>query len=1108
MRIFFRGLEGVYKYRMVRWWVSALLCLLVFTTVRATDPLPTPAASIHFIENKHQWHAGILFGAPVEGGYLTFQRDKLQFLFQGRSAAPAKHIKSEHRVPDGHVADDGHHLVPATNAHVVDVIFVGANPLTYVAGEEKVVTQYNYFLGDDPARWASGAAAYSRVRYHDLYCGIDLVYGSQDGRMKYEWIVSPMQDPSAIALRYTGADEVSIVNDSLYVRTSVNEVWELKPYAYQEIHGRRTPVPCRYTLRGQVVGYDFPEGYNPAYTLVIDPALVFSGYSGSTADNWGFTATYDTLGHAYSGGIVENVPGLQYPVTPGAFEVTHQGGNWDIGLMKFDSAGTAMLYATYLGGDGVETPQSLVVNHAGELVVLGVTSSSDFPVSNSSAFQEGLGTEPIGGIDFSTGVDLFVAKLSGDGSRLLAGTYVGGSEPDGINDNILNRNYGDALRGDIIVDANDLVYFASSTYSTDFPAVNSGTTHGGGQDAVLVKLTSDLSGIVWSRFIGGSGMDVAYSLELDPAGNVFVAGGTNGSLPGMNGFRRTSWGGIDGWVMSFTAAGAMRNGTFVGTSDTDQCYFVDLDQNGDVYLFGQTTGRYPVSKRQQVYYNANSGHFIQKLSNTLRDTLLSTVIGKGGFLPVLSPTAFLVSECGFIYLSGWGGEINGTSTTGLQTTPDAYERVGHGHDFYLMVLSGDVRTLLYATFLGGTVSQTHVDGGTSRFDKQGVVYHAVCAGCRGFSDFPAENVPEAHRTNRSSNCNNAVFKFDLSQLRAAVRTNTVDFSHPGVNKICIPDEIVFENFSYGGKVYEWDFGDGTTLTTTNTDPIVHRYKESNRRYTVWLKALAPETCKGVDSMSVYVDVFDAQARVQDNDDLCAGTEYTLQASGAAVYSWRSADGSFTSASPSPVVMPADTTVYYLTYTEVSGCMGRDTVQLNVVPLIRAEFTLDRITDCFSQPVVHVINLTDSLVATDELYFDMGDSTLWDLTDFTHRYKDDGTYIVKLIAARQAGDSTCVTEQSQPVDIFTLKVPNVITPDASPGQNDTFVIGYGQTPSQSPVDVGYPVAVKIFNRWGNLLYESSDYKNDWNGSGLASGTYFFEVTVQGHATCKGWVQLLR
>jgi hypothetical protein len=230
MRRFFRGLAIMCVCRRVqRWGILVLLFVMTHAAAWATDPHPKAGTSVHFIENKHQWQADILFGTPVKQGYVTFQRDKLQFLFQGHRPRPVKGTASRQGVPTAAVADDGHHLQPSTDGHVVDVAFVGANPLVYIAGEAPVATQYNFFLGNDPSQWASGAAAYSRVRYHDLYCGIDLVYGSQEGRMKYEWIVSPRQDPSAIALRYTGADEVSIIHDSLYIRTSVNEVWELKP---------------------------------------------------------------------------------------------------------------------------------------------------------------------------------------------------------------------------------------------------------------------------------------------------------------------------------------------------------------------------------------------------------------------------------------------------------------------------------------------------------------------------------------------------------------------------------------------------------------------------------------------------------------------------------------------------------------------------------------------------------------------------------------------------------------------------------------------------------------------------------------------------------------
>ncbi|MGD6027763.1 PKD domain-containing protein, partial [Xanthomonas citri pv. citri] len=139
---------------------------------------------------------------------------------------------------------------------------------------------------------------------------------------------------------------------------------------------------------------------------------------------------------------------------------------------------------------------------------------------------------------------------------------------------------------------------------------------------------------------------------------------------------------------------------------------------------------------------------------------------------------------------------------------------------------------------GGSQSATHVDGGTSRFDKNGIVYHAVCSGCntygRGsYSDFPT--TPGAwSRTNNSKNCNNAAFKFDLSSLRARIQTNSVKLNLPGLNKVCIPDPIVFQNRSTGGEIYYWDLGDGTKTIAPDTSAITHQYKNTGQ-YIVKLK---------------------------------------------------------------------------------------------------------------------------------------------------------------------------------------------------------------------------------------------------------------------------------
>src|SRR5690606_29200563 len=123
---------------------------------------------------------------------------------------------------------------------------------------------------------------------------------------------------------------------------------------------------------------------------------------------WGNTATYDSLGNAYSGGMVENpfnAPG--FPVTPGAYQVNSGGGDWDVGILKYDSSGSALLYATYIGGNNTDAPQSLVVNRDNELLILGTTGSSNFPVTNGSSFSGGTDVDPIGGVPYSNGTDIF-----------------------------------------------------------------------------------------------------------------------------------------------------------------------------------------------------------------------------------------------------------------------------------------------------------------------------------------------------------------------------------------------------------------------------------------------------------------------------------------------------------------------------------------------------------------------------------------------------------------------------------------------------------------------------------------------------------------------------
>lgn len=1095
--------------RFAQRWLPPLIAVLTINGLRA-DPSPP----VRFIENKLQWPEAIDYMARVPGGRMAVNATSFKYFFLDYSRLEELHLRSHGNSDEGPLPDD------TVDGHAVFVNFLGANPQVVPQAFGRSSAYFNYYIGNDRHRWASEAHAYDGMLYEGVYPGIDLkIYGSGEN-VKYDWIVAPGADPSRIRVSAEGADKMFLKNGSLFMTTSLADIIERKPYAYQIIGGRKVAVKCRLQLEANVTSFVFPEGFDPCYELVIDPLLIFSTYSGSTADNWGSTATPGEHGKLYSAGVTNEENGGRFPATAGAYQTTSRG-LYDIGILKYDSLGGTLLFATYLGGDNSESPHSLVMNASDELVLLGTTSSANFPATAnaySTSFSGGAPEYHV--VGYNRGSDIVISRFNGTGTALLASTYIGGSANDGLNPTggDLTRNYGDQLRGDVITDAEGNIYVSSVTSSRNFFRDSIGlqpTYQGGETDAILFRMNAELTQMPWGTYLGGGGADAAHTLKFDSQMNILIAGGTtSNNFPVTAGSYQSAYnGGADGWIARVAAGGgAIMQATYTGTPNYDQVYFLDVNAQGDVYVYGQTSGDFLVTPG--VYSNPGSGQFVQKFDSALTVPVFSTVFGAGRHQPDISPTAFLVNDCNNLYMAGWGGLVNSetgfwdTGTTRMVTTPDAFQSTTSGSDFYFMVLTEDASELLYATFVGGTLSRTHVDGGTSRFDKNGIVYHSVCAGCAAFnassnptSDFPTTSGAWS-RTNNSFNCNNAAFKFDLSSLKARIRTNSEKRDMPGLSVVCIPNAIIFENHSIGGEIFEWDLGDGTTLSKTDSTFVIHQYEHAGK-YLVKLRAIDQGTCTGVDEASVVVTANVAQSYLQDDADICFGTPYKLQAGGAAAYSWSSDDGTFASQEATPTVNPPDTTTYFLTLTEANGCVRKDTVRINVVPGIDPDFEWRKESDCLARPDIRVRNLTDSLQSADLLFFDFGDGITTDHVEEEHSYEDDGVYAIRLVARRQF----CVWEKTVSVPVFEMLIPNVITP-GTPGDNDVFTIRYGRTEGVTPGDYGFKVAVKIYNRWGGLVYESNDYRYDWSGQGLEAGIYYYEVSVAGHATCKSWLQLIK
>ncbi|NBX37985.1 MAG: PKD domain-containing protein, partial [Flavobacteriia bacterium] len=625
--------------------------------------------------------------------------------------------------------------------------------------------------------------------------------------------------------------------------------------------------------------------------------------------------------------------------TPGSYDITFNNGvgsmPFDCAITKFNPSGTNLLYSIYFGGSGNETPHSIVAGPTGELYVYGVTCSSNFPITNGAydgSFNGGPSVTE-NSLTFN-GSDIFIARFSTNGANLIASTYLGGNNLDGLNINTLHYNYGDQFRGEIILDGSGNVYISSTTASNNFPTTPGvySTSLSGNQDAVVCKLNNTLTSLLWSSYFGGSGSESGNSIDLSPNGQVYVAGGsTSPNFPGVgSGNTLNNNGGIsDGYLARFNPSnGSVTSATFLGANEYDQAYFVRCDPSNLVYVYGQTESNWAITPGCSG--TPNSGQFIRKYDGTLQNIQWSTVFGAGTGHVEISPTAFLVSDCYEIYVAGWGGQLNANSsvsqathstTNGFITTPGAFQTNTNGSNFYLGVFKPNAQAVDYATYMGGlTGSSNHVDGGTSRFDKKGRIYHAVCGACGGnnygFTSTPGSWSPQ----NPSPNCNMAVFKFDLSTLDAII-------AQPSP-LICIPQPVVFTNNSVNGNSFFWDFGDNTS---SNQFQPSHLYASAGV-YNVSLIVSDSANCYVPDTAFIQVNIGDFQGGVTlPTQAICPGSPFQLDAFGGSSYLWSPANLLSNPNVANPIATVNSNTVFSVI---ISDSCGSDTLQvpLNVVPL--------------------------------------------------------------------------------------------------------------------------------------------------------------------------------
>ncbi|MFM9986688.1 MAG: PKD domain-containing protein [Flavobacteriales bacterium] len=932
------------------------------------------------VKNKGQWPEQVLFASDLEDGKVFLEKTCLTWHFMDITPIRQSHNQGKQFRPED----------LRIKGHVYKAEFIGSNEASQTISDFKHKAYYNYFIDQNPAKWAGGCEAFGSILRKEFYPHIDLKFYSHDFALKYDFIVHPGGNAEDIQIEYSGMESLRLEDERLLISTSVNIVYEQKPIAWQIVKGEKKLVACNYILAGNRLSFSFPKGYDKNADLIIDPELIFSSYSGSSSDNFGYTATYDEDGFLYSG---SSSFGQGYPITTGAYQITHMGGDSalgdgiDMALSKYAQDGTSMIYSTYLGGSGDDLAHSIITNSSDELLVYGVTGSSDFPVTNGApqtVFEGGSLVSPSGtGANFPNGTDMYVAHFSASGSALIGCTFLGGSGNDGVNTStFLKKNYADEFRGEISLDENENIVIVSSSFSPDYPTENAyQSTNAGGQDAVITKLNPGLTDIIWSTYLGGSSDDSGFSLIATPAGDFYVCGGSHSTdLPSTNGVvqENNNAGDADGYVARFSAnAQNILALTYWGAASYDQLYFIELDAEGNVYVYGQTNSTDFNFIINAGYGTPNSGNLLTKFSPQLNEVIWSTVFGTGDNKPNLSPSAFLVDYCNRIYISGWGVFVSAGNPlnpgqnlfpmTDLETTSDAYDSSNSTGDFYMATFDDSMNNLLYGTFYGGSTSSEHVDGGTSRFDRKGVMYQSVCAGCGSNDDFPIYPSNAWSPTNGSSNCNNGVYKFDF-QLPLTVADFTLSPSG------CVNAPIQFTSTSIYSQTYNWDFGD---TGTSNLQNPTHIYDEPGL-YLVTLIVNNPNTCNESDTLQQTILIVEQVIETLTDYTVCEGDNIALgplDSNPLFEYSWSPSSFLSNATVPNPQFTAGSSTNYVLTVSH-DGC--EDTYFQNVVV---PEMTLNLPEDT---------TLCDDILLTlDAIYTPANSEITWsDQSDFSNVLNDN------------------------------------------------------------------------------------------------------------------------
>ena len=622
------------------------------TTTESAAAARYAALPMRFEPNVGQTDARVQYLARGTG-YTMFLTASESVIVLGQSQATVRGNDS----PD---SDSPH-------PEVVRMGFVGAAAKPTIVGLQPLPGITNYFVGKDPNQWHTDITSFAKVRYSQLYPGIDLVYYGNAGAIEYDFIVQPGFDPTAIRLNFEGAKALTVnLAGELVIATSAGELRQKAPVIYQQGTEGTKLVSGGYVLRGKQVSFEIGE-YDHARTLVIDPVLVYSTYLGGSGLDEATSLVVGPTGDAYVAGITRST---NFPIqgTPSSTN----GGGQDLFVTKMSLTGNALTYSTYIGGVGTEVANDIAVSGAGTVYITGSTTSIDYPVVTPTiAAQVG-------------GTDAFLTKLTSAGNAIEFSTYWGST----------GFEEGTA----VAVDPADNAYVAGNTSAPNFPTQTPfQAALAGAMDGFMTKFSVPGNSIVYSTYLGGASDDRIFDMAVADDAAVFVVGSsTSANFPTTSeSVQPALAGGRDGFLTHFSLAGnALLYSTFIGGSGTDEVFGMGIDAPMNAYLTGRTTSsNFPTLTPLQAFNGGGANDaFVAKINPPGVAIVYSTYLGGAGDD------------------QGQGIAIDfarNTLVTGSTTSPDFPLRLplqaalSGKSDAFVSKLNLAGSALAYSTYLGG-----------------------------------------------------------------------------------------------------------------------------------------------------------------------------------------------------------------------------------------------------------------------------------------------------------------------------------------------------------------------------------------------------------------------